>query len=229
MASTSAPRSRNSRATSWIAGSDSVTRTTPSVPTIPARRPARSAPPLRFALACGLTTTPMPGTSGRGARRGELPAGGLDGLPPALADGRVDAVVAEDRLEAHDPLPRARHEARPRERVERDQVHLGAEPVQQAYEAARVGLAVVLAAQHDVFEGDALAAREGERAAGVEQDAQRVAAVDGHQARALHVGGGGERHGQVDARLGDQARGPRDEAHRGDPDAPGRGRGTPLR
>src|SRR5213594_106552 len=105
---------------------------------------------------------------------------------------------------------------------------LGAEPVHQAYEAARVGLAVVLAAQHDVFEGDALAAREGQRAAGVEQDAQRVAAVDGHQARALHVGGGGERDGQVDARLGDQAPDDRDEADGGDRDAPGRDGVAPL-
>src|SRR2546428_6545608 len=176
MASTSVPRWRNSRATSSMAGSDSVTRTVPSPPTISARRCARAAPPVRFARACGLMTTPMPGTSGRGARRGELPAGGLDVLPPALTDGRVDTVVAEDRLEAHDPLPRARHEARPRERVERDQVHLGAEPVQQPHETASVGLAVVLAAQHDVLEGDALAARERPRAAGVEQGAQRVAA-----------------------------------------------------
>src|SRR5438034_3458456 len=110
--------------------------------------------------------TPMPGTLGRGARRGELPAGGLDVLPPALADGRVHAVVAQDRLEAHDPLARARDEARPRERIERDQVHLGAEPVQEAHEPAGVRLAVVLVAQHDVLEGDTLAAREGERAAG---------------------------------------------------------------
>src|SRR2546427_365246 len=171
MASTSVPRSRNSRATSWIAGSDSVTRTVPSPPTISASRRARSAPPLRFARACGLMMTPMPGTLGRGARRGELPAGGLGVLPPALADGRVHAVVAQDRLEAHDPLARARDEARPRERIERDQVHLGAEPVQEAHEPAGVRLAVVLVAQHDVLEGDALAARERPRAAGVEERA----------------------------------------------------------
>src|SRR5437016_4572683 len=202
MASTSVPRSRNSRATSWIAGSDSVTRTVPSPPTISASRRARSAPPLRFARACGLMMTPMPGTLGRGARRGELPAGGLDVLPPALADGRVHAVLAQDRLEAHDPLARARDEARPRERIERDQVHLGAEPVQEAHEPTGVRLAVVLVAQHDVLEGDALAARERQRAAGVEERTQWVAAVDGHQPRALRVGGGGERHGQVDARAG---------------------------
>src|SRR5438132_39532 len=137
-----------SRATSWIAGSDSVTRTAPSPPTISASRRTRSAPPSRFARACGLMMTPMPSTLSRGARRGELPAGGLDVLAPALADGRVHAVVAQDRLEAHDPLPRARGETRPRERVERDQVHLGAEPVQQPHETARVGLAVVRAARH---------------------------------------------------------------------------------
>src|SRR5438876_395767 len=228
MASTSVPRSRNSRATSWIAGSDSVTRTVPSPPTISASRRARSAPPLRFARACGLTMTPMPGTLGRGARRGELPAGGLDVLPPALADGRVHAVVAQDRLEAHDPLARARDEARPRERIERDQVHLGAEPVQEAHEPAGVRLAVVLVAQHDVLEGDALAARERQRAAGVEERTQWVAAVDGHQPRALRVGGGGERHGQVDARLGEQAPDHGDEADGGDRDAPGRDGVAPL-
>src|SRR5436190_4765839 len=197
MASTSVPRSRNSRATSWIAGSDSVTRTAPSPPTISARRRTRSAPLLRFARACGLMMTPMPGTLGRGARRGQLPAGGLDVLPAALADGRVHAVVAQDRLEAHDPLPRAGDEARPREGIERDQVHLGAEPVQEPHEAARVGLAVVLAAQHDVLEGDALAARGRQRAAGVEEGAQWGAAVDGHQARALRGGGGGGGGGEV--------------------------------
>src|SRR5438034_8418915 len=228
MASTSVPRSRNSRATSWIAGSDSVTRTVPSPPTISASRRARSAPPLRFARACGLMMTPMPGTLGRGARRGELPAGGLDVLPPALADGRVHAVVAQDRLEAHDPLARARDETRPRERIERDQVHLGAEPVQEAHEPAGVRLAVVLVAQHDVLEGDALAARERQRTAGVEERTQWVAAVDGHQPRALRVGGGGERHGQVDARLGDQAPDHGDEADGGDRDAPGRDRVAPL-
>src|SRR5205814_4634237 len=79
MASTSVPRSRNSRATSWIAGSDSVTRTAPSPPTISASRRTRSAPLLRFARACGLMMTPMPGTLGvcpgghdeRGKRAGE--------------------------------------------------------------------------------------------------------------------------------------------------------------
>src|SRR5204863_259425 len=116
MASTSVPRSRNSRATSWIAGSDSVTRTVPSPPTISASRRARSAPPLRFARACGLMMTPMPGTLGRGARRGELPAGGLDVLPPALADGRVHAVVAQDRLVVGERLTHA-HEDDVRERA----------------------------------------------------------------------------------------------------------------
>src|SRR5439155_11972162 len=165
MARTSVPRSRNSCATSSIAGSDSVTRTVPSSPTTSARRRARSVPPFRFALACGLTTTPMPGTSGRRARDGELPARRLDVLPAALADGRVEPVLAQEGLEVDDPLARRRHEARPRKRVERDQVHLDPEPVQQPDQATRVGVGIVLAAEHHVLERDALATRERERAA----------------------------------------------------------------
>src|SRR5882762_1072804 len=177
MASTSVPRSRNSRATSSIAGSDSVTRTVPSAPTRSARSWTRSAPPFRFARACGLTTTPIPGTSGRRARDGQLPARRLDVLPAALADGGVEPLRAQHGLEADDALARARDEARARERIERDEVHLGAETVQQAHEAARVGVGVVLGAEHRVFEGDALAAREREVPAGGEQRGERVASV----------------------------------------------------
>src|SRR5262245_54810610 len=102
-----------------MAGSDSVTRTTPSLPTRSVSSSTRSVPPFLLARACGLMTTPMPGTSGRrGARDGELPAGRLDVLAAALADGRVEAVRAQDRLEADDPLPRARGEAGAGERVE---------------------------------------------------------------------------------------------------------------
>src|SRR2546426_6671264 len=158
MARISVPRSRNSCATSSIAGSDSVTRTMPSSPTTSARARARSAPPFRFALACGLTTTPMPGTSGRRARDGQLPARRLDVLPAALADGRVEPVGAQERLEADDPLPRARREARSRGGVERDQVHLHPEPVQEPDETTGVRVRVVLAGEHDVFERDALPA-----------------------------------------------------------------------
>src|SRR5947208_8463297 len=138
MARTSVPRSRNSCATSSIAGSDSVTRTMPPRPTTSARRRARSVPPFRFALACGLTTTPMPGTSGRRARDGQLPARRLDVLPAALADGRVEPVRTQERLETDDPFARRRHEARPRKRIERDQIHLDPEPVEKTNEATRV-------------------------------------------------------------------------------------------
>src|SRR5437867_8172467 len=132
MASTAVPRSRNSRATSWISRTDGVTRTTPSWPTTSARRSARSPPPSRLPRACGLTTTPIPGTSGGRARRRELPAGGLDVLPAALADRGADPVRAQDGLEAEDAGARARREPGTGERVERNQVQLHAEPVQQA-------------------------------------------------------------------------------------------------
>src|SRR5437762_1217354 len=173
MARTSVPRSRNSCATSSIAGSDSVTRTMPSRPTTSARRRARSVPPFRFALACGLTTTPMPGTSGRRARDGELPARRLDVLPAALAHGRVEPVRAQDRLEAIDPPSRARLEAGARKRVERDQVDLRAKPVKQADEAARIAVRVVLAGEHDVLERDALALRQWQGATRVEERRER--------------------------------------------------------
>src|SRR5262249_5868503 len=124
MARISVPPSLNSRATSSMAGSDSVTRTAPSFPTSSASRRARSVPPFRFARACGLTTTPMPGTSGRRARDGQLSARRLDVLPATLAHGRVEPVLPEDGLEAIDPLPRRRREAGAGERVEPDQVDL---------------------------------------------------------------------------------------------------------
>src|SRR5437870_3944179 len=216
MARISVPRSRNSRATSWISRTDWVTRTTPSWPTTSARRSARSAPPSRLPRACGLTTTPMPGTSGGRTRRRELPAGGLDVLPAALADGGADPVRAQDRLEAEDAGARARGEAGAGERVERDQVHLDAQPVQQADEAAGVRVGVVLALEQHVLEGDALAARQRQLAAGAQQRGERKAAVHRHQAVALRVGRGAERHGEVDAGLGDQAGDGRREADRRD-------------
>src|SRR5437870_3155377 len=159
MARISVPRSRNSRATSWISRTDCVTRTTPSWPTTSARRWARSPPPSRLPLAWGLTTTPIPGTSGGRACRGELPAGGLDVLPAALADGGADPVRAQDRLEAEDAGAGARGEPGAGERVEGDQVHLDAKPVQQVDEAAGVRVGIVLAGEEHVLEGDALAAR----------------------------------------------------------------------
>src|SRR5258705_13171307 len=108
MARMSMPRAENSRATSSTASSVGVTRTTPSAARISAMRRSRApevAPRLPFA--CGLTTTPMPGTRSlrRRARHGELAAGRLDVLTPALADGGVHAPPEQDLLEAHDARP----------------------------------------------------------------------------------------------------------------------------
>src|SRR5437870_7127823 len=221
MARISVPRSRNSRATSWISRTDCVTRTTPSWPTTSARRWARSPPPSRLPLACGLTTTPIPGTSGGRACRGELPAGGLDVLPAALADGGADPVRAQDRLEAEDAGAGARGEPGAGERVEGDQVHLDAKPVQQVDEAAGVRVGIVLAGEEHVLEGDALAARQRQLAAGAQERRERKAAVDGHQTVPLRVGRRAERHGEVDARLGDETRDGGREADRRDRDPPG--------
>src|SRR5947199_248931 len=188
MARISVRRSRNSRATSWISRTDCVTRTTPSWPTTSARRWARSPRPSRLPRACGLTTTPIPVTSGGRARRGELAAGRLDVLPAALADGGADAVRAQDRLEAEDAGAGARGEPGAGERVEGDQVHLDAKPVQQVDEAAGVRVGIVLAGEEHVLEGDALAARQRQLAAGAQERRERKAAVDRHQTVPLRVG-----------------------------------------
>src|SRR2546430_6065069 len=176
MARISVPRWRNSRATSWISRTDCVTRTTPSCPTPSPSRSARSAPPSMLPRACGLTTTPIPGTSGRRPRRGELPAGGLDVLPAALADRGADPLRAQDGLEAEDAGARARREPGAGERVERNQVQLHAEPVQQADEAVGVRIGVVLAGEQHVFERDALPARPRPVPGRGQPDGQRAAA-----------------------------------------------------
>src|SRR5206468_2531887 len=185
-------------------------------------------PPSRLPRACGLTTTPIPGTSGGRARRGELPAGRLDVLPAALADGGADAVRAQDRLEAEDAGAGARGEPGAGERVEGDQVHLDAKPVQQVDEAAGVRVGIVLAGEEHVLEGDALAARQRQLAAGAQERRERKAAVDRHQTVPLRVGRRAERHGEVDARLGDQARDGGREADRRDRDPPGGDGVAPL-
>src|SRR5207249_5688974 len=177
MARISVPRWRNSRATSWISRTDCVTRTTPSCPTTSPSRSARSAPPSMLPRACGLTTTPIPGTSGRRPRRGELPAGGLDVLPAALADRGADPLRAQDALEAEDAGARARREPGAGERVERNQVQLHAEPVQQADEAMGVRIGVVLAGAQHVFERDPPAARQPQLPARAQQRGPRIAAI----------------------------------------------------
>src|SRR5262245_42613404 len=224
----STARLRNSSAASWIAGSDSVTRTTPSWPTRSASSSARSARRFEFPRACGLTMTPMPDTSGRRTRHRELTARGLDVLPAALADGRVQVVVVEYRLETEDPGAWARREGRSREGVERDQVHLGAEPVQEPDEPAGVVVRVVLVLEEDVFERDTLPARQGYRLAGREQGRERVAAVHRHQAAPLRVGGGMQRDGEVHTRLGDEAGDHGREADRRDRDPARRDGVAPL-
>src|SRR2546429_661621 len=142
MARISVPRWRNSCATSWISRTDCVTRTTPSCPTTSPSRSARSAPPPMLPRACGLTPTPIPGTSGRRPRRGGLPAGGLDVLPAALADRGADPLRAQDGLEAEDAGARARRESGVGKGIEGDQVQLHAKPVQEADEPVGVRIGV---------------------------------------------------------------------------------------
>src|SRR5262249_37779136 len=183
MASTSTRRSWNSRATSSTSSSVGVTRTHPKAPMISRMRSSRAPVPLRLALACGLMTTPMPdmcccSRSGRGTRRGELAAGGLDVATPALANRGGDAVLAEDRLEAEHPGAWAGLEAGVGKGVERNEVHLGAQPMKQADERARVAVGVVLAVEQHVLERDAPAAGERHGPAGREQRRQRIAPVD---------------------------------------------------
>src|SRR5262249_37579516 len=128
MARTSMLRSWNSRATASMASMVGVTRTHPKAPTTPIMRCSRTPVPSRFPLAFGLMMTPMPAMpgSGRWTRHGELAAGRLDVLPAALADGRRQAVLAEQGLEAQHARARARSVRGARKRVPWDQVHLGA-------------------------------------------------------------------------------------------------------
>src|SRR5439155_16659471 len=115
-----------------------------------------------------------------------------------------------------------------RERVEGDQVHLDAKPVQQADETAGVRVGIVLAGEEHVLEGDALAARQRQIAAGSEGRRERKAAVDGREGVPWWVGGRAEGHGEVDARLGDETRDGGREPDRRHRDAPGGDRVAPL-
>src|SRR5687767_12042701 len=82
----------------------------------------------------------------------ELPAGGVDVAPAALAHVRVHAAAAQDGLEGHDvvglrPLVRQRLDL-----VVAEEVHVRAQRAAQAHELPRVLRAVVDAREQDVLE-----------------------------------------------------------------------------
>ena len=76
--------------------------------------------------------------------------------------------------------------------VQRDDVDLGAQAVEQSHEPPRVGGSVVHVADQHVLEGDAVPGAEGIAAARVEQGCDREAPIERHQLVAHRVGGGVE-------------------------------------
>ena len=113
--------------------------------------------------------------------------------------------------------------ARARERVERDQVHLGRPAAQQRRELACVLRSVVDAVEHDVLEGDAAGVLPLDvMPAGGEQLGDRVPAVDRHELAAQRIVRRVQRHGERDVGLLGDAQHLRHEAGRADRDAPPR-------
>ena len=105
--------------------------------------------------------------------------------------------------------------------VERDQVHLGGNAGDQPHQFARIGLAVVHALQHDVFERDAAGVRgAGVTAAGRDQLGDRILAVQRHQFVAQLIAHGMQRHCEVDAEFRARAVHHRHDARGGQRDAP---------
>src|SRR5262249_29564857 len=135
----STPRSRNSRMTSAIASSEGVARTTPRLPMMRSMRVTRPARSRRVPRACGLTMTPIPGTSGGRPGPGELSAGGLDVLAPALAHRGAHPMAMQMGAELLGAPARARGEGGARKRIERNQVHLGTQAVQQRDQPLGIG------------------------------------------------------------------------------------------
>ena len=125
--------------------------------------------------------------------------------PRDLRTETVTPCSREDLGEAVDARVRRPLERNPGGLVERQQVHLPLDAVQQPHQAPRVLRRVVHVLQHHVFERDAIAALEREAAAGVEQLLQPVLAVDRHQQVALILGRRVQRDRQVrHERLGRQ-------------------------
>ena len=137
--------------------------------------------------------------------------------------------VKQELAEALDLQPRGREKRRARERIKRNQVDLGTQPVQQAGQTPGIFIAVVGPFQHHVGKRDPLAWSQRQRAAGVQELLQGVAFIHRHQLIAQAIGRGGQGHGQVDVRLLQQAAHLGHQANGRDRHTPGREVETPFR
>src|SRR5579872_482644 len=90
----------------------------------------------------------------------QLSAGCRDIESPALANRRGQVTLAQNRLKVLDRRARAGGEARALEGVEENQIDLAPQWREQLDEALGIVDGIIHAAQHHVFEGDALALLE---------------------------------------------------------------------
>ncbi|AMY70342.1 hypothetical protein AKL17_3109 [Frigidibacter mobilis] len=121
---------------------------------------------------------------------------------PRGADRAGIAGLVDDIRKRLDPLPVRPLIGRAGPFVERDQVDLGGNALDQLHQPPRVGVAVIHALQHDIFEGDPLAVRQPRIVAqGGQQRLDVPFLVDRHQRVAHRIGGGVEADGQQAADL----------------------------
>ena len=154
-----------------------------------------------------------------------MTARGKDVSTAGVADWRGETGVHHDLGKVVDRGVAAGFKGATGPGVEWDEVHLGGEARDEANEFAGVGLAVVDAFEHDVFEGDAAGVGgAGVAAAGGDQLGDRVFAVQWDQFVAEVIAHGMERDGEIDAELGAGAVHHGDDAGGGQRDAAARER-----
>src|SRR5579875_3474284 len=136
--------------------------------------------PLELRVSAGAVRHPAP----------ELSAGGVDVLAAGAPHHRLHGGIQQDFLERADGGFVRALELRPRERVERNQVHLGRQPAHQLHQLLRQRGRIVDALHQGVFEGDRAAwtVRRVTRT-GVQQFGYAPALVERHQLRAQFVVG----------------------------------------
>src|SRR5439155_26398878 len=111
-------------------------------------------------------------------RRVQLSAGRRDILPAALPNRRGQVTPTESRLKVLDPGPRARPKRRAAERIEEDQVHLGAKWREQLAQPPRVVRRIVHTVEHHVLEHDSPPPLHWQGATGADQLRERITFVD---------------------------------------------------
>src|SRR5207248_8530074 len=133
----------------------------------------------------------------------ELATGGRDVAAARRAHRRRIAGGEDDVGERRDRRRGRTFKGRARPWIERDQVDLGGDALEEAYQFARLGRTVVDPVQHYVFEGDAPSVtRPRISPAGVVQFPQLVFLVERHEPVAQLIGDGVQRHREIDPDLG---------------------------